>query len=193
MANDSFNCGGCLHNKGSTLELMIAKGLNMPKVSVTDVTLWSFLCSPCTQMSKPRLCQSVTSLKTPVNYLFRSGFLKHWMVYGLNTFVICCYLHDPSGRLGLVYFLFHSELNKEKQRSVFMLHISGTKSLKSQRPSAPLNPDLRLFCLLLPLIEPDWRKSINVFISLLHFISLIYSISWFLILFHVKITVLNFF
>jgi len=46
---------------------------------------------------------------------------------------------DPSGRLGLVYFLFQeSDLNMEKQRSVFLLHISGTKSLRDpQRPQGP--------------------------------------------------------
>uniref|UniRef100_A0A8C2WE00 Transmembrane channel-like protein n=1 Tax=Cyclopterus lumpus TaxID=8103 RepID=A0A8C2WE00_CYCLU len=46
---------------------------------------------------------------------------------------------DPSGRLGLVYFLLQaSELNTENQHSVFLLHISGKKSLKAaglRRPS----------------------------------------------------------
>jgi len=60
-------------------------------------------------------------------------FIKHWMVQGRNTFVIC-YLTNhpgPSGGLGLVYFLFQeSELNFSVQVFCSTFLEQGPRKLK---------------------------------------------------------------
>lgn len=67
-----------------------------------------------------------------LNLYYNCCFIKYWMVKGQNIFLICCYVvNHPalSGRLGQVCSQFsESEVNIERQLSVFKLHISGKKS-----------------------------------------------------------------